>query len=294
LGFQKAKRDLRVVYNHSDSESSDNERHKTLYVIFRGSWDITSCHIIKNLHREVAVDAPAPKAVLHHRWMETSINFDASDCPKSMAGVGQLPLLVSPTIINIKLYHVLIDGGAALNLISLATFKKLQIPMSKVQQSRPFSRVGLVSVIPHGCISLPVAFGMHVNFRMESILFDVAEVSLPFNAILGRPTLYQFVAVVHYGYLVLKMSSHNGVLKIHEDHDAGVSALKKLQALAAQHEATAGSGSPDQAPSSSHQRGSSSASRVQPSGKEDVPVKTVQIRADAAKITRIAGDLDNK
>jgi hypothetical protein len=71
------------------------------------------------------VAAPAPRVAPHHRWMETSISFDASDCPKSMAGAEQLLLLVSPTIINIKLYHVLIDGGAALNLISLAAFKKL-------------------------------------------------------------------------------------------------------------------------------------------------------------------------
>jgi hypothetical protein len=28
------------------------------------------------------------------------------------------------------------------------------------------------------------------NFHTESVLFDVAEVSLPFNAILGRPALY--------------------------------------------------------------------------------------------------------
>jgi hypothetical protein len=57
--------------------------------------------------------------------METSISFDASDCSKSMAGVRQLPVLVSLTIVNIKLYHILIDGGAALNLISLAAFKKM-------------------------------------------------------------------------------------------------------------------------------------------------------------------------
>jgi hypothetical protein len=50
MGFQKNKRDLKAVYSHSDSESSDNERHKTLYVMFRGSWDITSRRIIKNLH----------------------------------------------------------------------------------------------------------------------------------------------------------------------------------------------------------------------------------------------------
>jgi hypothetical protein len=130
------------------------------------------------------------------------------------------------------LYHVLIDGGAALNLISLAAFKKLQIPMSKLQPSRPFSGVGPVPVIPHGCISLPVTLRMPEDFRMESVLFDIVEVSLPFNAILGRPALYQFMALAHYGYLVLKMLSLNSILKIHGDRNAGVSALEKLQALA--------------------------------------------------------------
>jgi hypothetical protein len=118
MGFQKAKSDLKAIYGHSDSESSGNEYRKTLYGMFGGSWDITYRRIIKNLRREMA-------AVPHHRWMETSISFDASDCPKSMAGVRQLPLLVSLTIVNNKLYHVLIDGGVALNLISLAAFKKL-------------------------------------------------------------------------------------------------------------------------------------------------------------------------
>jgi hypothetical protein len=44
------------------------------------------------------------------------------------------------------------------------------------------------------------------------------------------------MAVTHYGYLVLKMPAPNGVLKIHKDCGAGVSALEKLQALAASHE----------------------------------------------------------
>jgi hypothetical protein len=90
------------------------------------------------------------------------------------------------------------------------------------------------------------------------------------------------------------MPSPNGVLKIHGDRDAGVSTLEKLQVLAVQHEAATESGSPDLVPSSSCQCGSSSAPRVQPSGKEDVPVKTVQIGADAAQTTRIVGDLDSK
>jgi hypothetical protein len=170
---------------HSDSESTNNEHRKMLYVMFICSWDITSHHITKNLRREVAAATPTLKAVPHHRLMETSISFNSSECPKSMAEAGQLPLLVSPTIVNIKLYHVLIDGCAALNLISLAAFKKLQIPMSKLQPLCPFFGVGLVPVIPHGCNSLSVTFGAPENFRTKSVLFDVAKVNLHFNAILG-------------------------------------------------------------------------------------------------------------
>jgi hypothetical protein len=141
-----------------------------------------------------------------------------------MAGVGQLPLLVSPTISNIKLYHVLIDEGAALNFITFAAFKKLQIPIGKLQLSRQFSRVGLVLVMPCGCISLPVTFGTVESFHIESVLFEVVEESLLFNTILGRLALYQFMVVAHYGYLILKMPSPNSV-------------LNKLQALVAAHKA---------------------------------------------------------
>jgi hypothetical protein len=42
MEFQDAKKALKAVYGNSDSESSGNERRKTLHVMFRGSWDITS------------------------------------------------------------------------------------------------------------------------------------------------------------------------------------------------------------------------------------------------------------
>jgi hypothetical protein len=108
-----------------------------------------------------------------------------------------------------------------------------------------------VSVMPCGCISLPVTFGTTKIFRTESVLFDVAEVSLLFNAILDRPTLYQFMTVTHYRYLVLKMPSPNGVLKIWGDRDAEACALEKLQALAVACEAAAEPGGQDPAPPSS-------------------------------------------
>jgi hypothetical protein len=62
MEFQDAKRALKAVYGHSDSESSDNERRKKLHAMFGGSWAITSRRVIKTLRREIAAVAPALKA----------------------------------------------------------------------------------------------------------------------------------------------------------------------------------------------------------------------------------------
>ena len=77
-------------------------------------------------------------------------------------------------------------------------------------RSRPFSGVHEQLVYPLGSITLSVTFGTEENFRTENVQFDVAEVNLPFNAIIGRPALYRFMAIAHYGYLVLKMPSPLG------------------------------------------------------------------------------------
>jgi hypothetical protein len=130
-----------------------------------------------------------------------------------------------------QLHHVLIDGGAYLNVISHAAFKQLQIPGSRLGPFRPFSRVGPQPVYPLGSIALPVTSGTEENFRTENILFDVAEVNLPFNAIIGRLALYRFMAIAHYGYLVLKMSSPTGVLTMCGDPTAALAAVEKLHAL---------------------------------------------------------------
>jgi hypothetical protein len=141
--------------------------------------------------------------------------------------------------------------------------------------------VGSGCIIPRGSISLSVTFKTSENYRTETNHFDIAEVNLSFNAIIRRLALYQFMAIIHYGYLVLKMASSNGIIKIHGDHSTSVSALEKLQTLAVTHEVAAGQGAPDQALSSSCHHISSSAPYVQPSDGEDVPVKVIQSGADA-------------
>jgi hypothetical protein len=145
---------------------------------------------------------------------------------------------------------------------------------------------------PVGTISLPVTFGTEDNFRIENVQFEVAEVNLPFNAIIGRPALYQFMAVAHYGYLVLKMPSPAGVLTIQSDRAAAVVAVEKLHALATGLAPTAGTQGSD--PSTSHAKVLAKTPKVRPPDTDDVPMKTVQVRAKTSQTTRIGGNLGEK
>ena len=61
------------------------------------------------------------------KWSRMPIIFDEEDHPGRTTVVGCLPLLVSPTIHNLKVTKMLVDGGVGLNLISLAIINRLQI-----------------------------------------------------------------------------------------------------------------------------------------------------------------------
>jgi hypothetical protein len=126
LGYQSPEGDLKDVFTRDSDSGDDNDCRKKLYVMYDGSWELTSCRNVKSLRREVLSAVPGvPKAAPHQRWRSTTISFGASDCPDNMAGVGILPLITAPVIANMRLHHVLIDGGASLNVISHAAFKQL-------------------------------------------------------------------------------------------------------------------------------------------------------------------------
>jgi hypothetical protein len=208
-----------------------------------------------------------------------------------MAGAGILPLITAPVTANMRLHHVLIDGGAGLNVISHAAFKQLQIPGSCLGPSRPFSIVGPQPVYPLRSIVLQVTFGTEENFRIENIQFDVAEVNLPFNAIIGRPALYRFMDIAHYGYLVLKMSSPTGVLTVRGDRAAALAAVEKLHALAAE---TARPNDGGRDTSTSGTKAPTKVPKVSPSRADGGPVKAIQVGVDSSQTTRIAGNLEEK
>jgi hypothetical protein len=280
LRYQAPEQVLKDILTGDSDSGDDNDRRKKLYIMYGGSWELTSRRNVKSLRCEVLSVTPGvPKAAPHQRWRSTTISFGASDYPENMAGAGILPLITAPVIANMKLHHVLIDGGARLNVISHVAFKQLQIPGSRLGPSCPFSRVGPQPVYPLGSIALPVTFGTEENFCTENVQFDVAEINLPFNAIIGRPALYRFMAIAHYGYLVLKMSSPAGVLTVRGDRPTALAAVEKLHALAAEAARLDDEG---RDPSTSCTKALAKVPKVQPSRADGVPVKTIRLGWDSS------------
>src|SRR3954471_9152011 len=126
-------------------------------------------------------------------------------------------MLVSPTICNLKVTKMLVDGGAGLNLISSTVIQKLQVPDSELEETGTFQGINPGRSKPKGKITLPVTFGSELNFRTERITFDAADFPLPYNGILGRPALAKFMAASHYAYNMLKMPSPISVISVPGD-----------------------------------------------------------------------------
>jgi hypothetical protein len=114
LGYQSPEGVLKDVFTGDSDSDGGSDRRKKLYVMYGGSWELTSYRNVKSLRREVLSVTPGvPKAAPHQRWRSTTISFGASDCPNNMAGAGILPLITAPVIANMRLHHVLIDGELA-------------------------------------------------------------------------------------------------------------------------------------------------------------------------------------
>ena len=64
---------------------------------------------------------------------------------------------------------------------------------------------------PHVSASYDTGYGG------DRIVFDVAEIPLPYNGILGRPALAKFMAASHYAYNMLKMPGPMNIITVPSD-----------------------------------------------------------------------------
>ena len=102
-----------------------------------GSASLHTSHCqLKQWARDITATEPSLDAQRPLKWSSTPIIFDAEDHPDRTIAVGCLLLLVSPTIRNLKVAKMVVDGGASLNLILPVVIKRLQIPDASKRRAR--------------------------------------------------------------------------------------------------------------------------------------------------------------
>ncbi|XP_020188980.1 uncharacterized protein [Aegilops tauschii subsp. strangulata] len=123
---------------------------------------------------------------------------------------------------------MLVDSGAGLNLISPKVISKLQISDEELKVIGTFQGINPGRSRPKGKITLLVVFGRELNYQTEKIVFDVVELPLPYNGILGHPALAKFMVAYHYAYNTLKMRGPMGVISIPSDKKDTIICVDKM------------------------------------------------------------------
>ena len=207
-----------------------------------------------------------------------------------MKTVGTIPLVCTPTINNIAVTKTLIDEGAGLNVLSMETFEKLQLPYERLKPTRPFSGVTEGTTLPYnasfrtealGQITLSVTFRTRENYRTEEVIFNIAHIALPYNAILGYPALAKFMVVTHHAYNTVKLPGYSGTITIRcVEKDALRSLEDAYKVTAATYPADEDAAEPPEAPPLK-KKPQSSGTRTK--GKEKLPASAPP-EADMASI----------
>jgi hypothetical protein len=108
------------------------------------------------------------------------------------------------------------DTGSGINLIYAKTLWAMHISLEFLKPT-DCSFHGIVpgsANYPLGRIALNVYFGNWQNYRREKLDFEVMDWPSQYHAILGRPMFFQFMAVPHYTYLVVKMPGPNRIITV--------------------------------------------------------------------------------
>jgi hypothetical protein len=273
LEYQSPEGDLKDVFTRDFDSGDDNDRRKKLYVMCGGSWELTSHRNVKSLRREVLSVVPggpqgcsAPMVEEHHHLLR-----------------------------GIRLPRQHGRGRRTAAHHRPCRHQHAATPCADRQRGRPQRhqpcgiQAAVDSRVPAGALS-PILRGGPTSrvspreHHAPGYIWDRGKLSHgerpvrcrgcqpPLNAIIGRLALYRFMAIAHYGYLILKMPSPVGVLAVRGDRAVALAATEKLHALAAEIARPDDGG---RGPSTFGAKAPSKEPKVQPSRTDDGPAKTI-------------------
>jgi hypothetical protein len=96
------------------------------------------------------------------------------------------------------LTRALVECSANNNILTPTVCTNMQIFEIGLLLTRSFHDALSRRLQPLDCVDLPITFGMVDNFHIETFTFDVVDINLPCNAIIGRPVITKFMVIPHY------------------------------------------------------------------------------------------------
>ncbi|XP_043807307.1 uncharacterized protein LOC122721954 [Manihot esculenta] len=121
-------------------------------------------------------------------------------------------LVIKAVIHNYRVKKILVDDGSKVNLLPYRIFQQMGILEEQlVRDQAPFKGIGRVPVSVEGKVKLALTLGEALRTRTHYAVFLVVKLPLSYNAILGRPVLFDFETVTSIRYLAMKFPTEAGV-----------------------------------------------------------------------------------
>jgi hypothetical protein len=139
------------------------------------------------------------------KWFHIPISFSQDDlCLKDYP--HRDAMVISCVIKGFVVHNVLVDTRSTTDIIFVKAFRQIQEPEEKLQDlAFPLYGFGRQQVMTLGKLIMLVTFGYINNTRTEDVMFDVVDMEFPYKVVIKRGTLNVFEAVLHSGYLCMKI-----------------------------------------------------------------------------------------
>jgi hypothetical protein len=116
--------------------------------------------------------------------------------------------------------RILVNTGSSADILFASTFDNMKLDKNLFQPvGRPLYRFRGKQVKAISKITLLVTFSDQQNNITEHITFDVVDMLYNYNAIFGRGVTNVFSAVLHLGYLCMKLPSTKGIIAVYANQD---------------------------------------------------------------------------
>jgi hypothetical protein len=166
--------------------------------------------------QHVGVQGPFIKS----KWSHIPITFSQEDLQLKDYPHNDA-MVISCVIKGFLVHNVLVDTGSATYIIFARAFRQMQEPEDKIHDAtHPLCGFGGRQIVALGKITMPMTFDFVHNTRTEQVVFDIADMEYPYNAIIGRGTLNAFEAILHPAYLCTKIPSEQGPIAVHGSQEA--------------------------------------------------------------------------